>query len=120
MYDGGFPFPGVRTAGVGELLGLPQVASAAVEQTGSPAENFLIAVDLRQLWVAEDAAVEIETSDLASLEMSDAPSQSSDTPTASNMISMFQTESTAVKAVRYINWRLATTGAVQILRGFTN
>jgi HK97 family phage major capsid protein len=116
---GGVAYPGVKVRGVGELMGLPFIASSAVEQTGSPLEHFLILVDGRQVWVADAADVEIAMSSVTTLQLSDAPTQSSSTPTPTTQTSMYQTETTAIRATRMVNWAAASANSCAVLRGFT-
>jgi hypothetical protein len=52
--------------------------------------------------------------------MSDSPTNSTSDGTATDQSSMFQSHTTAIKAVRSVNWtRTASTAAV-VLRGFTH
>jgi len=49
--------------------------------------------------------------------MDSAPTQDSVTPTASTGVSMFQTNSVALRAERYINWQKRRAAAVAYITG---
>lgn len=85
-------FPTVSATG-GSIAGLPLLVSAS-----APAET-IIAIDATEMLVADDDEAEVSTSRFAFLDMDDAPA-------GSNRVSMFQTESTAVKLIRWINWSM--------------
>jgi hypothetical protein len=77
---------GVTTMGImgGELLGVPIVVS---DGQGS---GKITLVDASAL-VISSAPIELRTSEHASIEMNDAPSHNSSTPTAASLVSMWQT-----------------------------
>jgi HK97 family phage major capsid protein len=74
----------------------------------------LIALKPSEIWRIGDSGVEVSMSRDATIEMSDAPTGASDTPTAAsvNMVNMFQSESTAIKVVRPINFQKRRAAAV--------
>lgn len=86
-------FPGMTLAG-GTLAGLPLISSA------SATAGTLVLVDPDELLVADDSEARIELSKVAFLRQDDAPDSSS------TWMSMFQTESTALKVLRYVNWSM--------------
>lgn len=90
----------------GRFLGYDAVVSQAAQIAGSPQYNdILIWLHPREVFLADDGQVAIEASKEAAIQLLDNPTNASvggTTPTT--MISMFQTESMAIKAVRYINW----------------
>ncbi len=58
-----------------------------------------------EILLADDGDVSIDISNEASIQMLDNPTNQSTSGTvATTMVSMFQTQSWAIKAVRYINW----------------
>jgi hypothetical protein len=116
--SGNYTFPGARLNGVGEIWGIPQIASSALVTVGSPLENYLLLADCSQIWLAE-GPVEIAASNVTALQLDDAPTGSSSTPTATSVISMYQTGTVAVKATMYTNWSVSAATAVATLRGFT-
>jgi HK97 family phage major capsid protein/HK97 family phage prohead protease len=89
----------------GVLWGLPVITSEHVGYTiDSPSEGRTVhLINAGDIWVA-DEGVEVRMSTEASLEMDDAPSSNSTTPTESAMVSMFQTNSVAFLVERRINW----------------
>jgi HK97 family phage major capsid protein/HK97 family phage prohead protease len=95
----------------GSLLGLPVITSQyAANQSG--AGNLVIAVNASEVFLADDGQVTVDASREASLQMLDNPTNSSATATATTMVSMFQTNSIALRAERFINWAKARTTAV--------
>jgi hypothetical protein len=59
----------------------------------------------------------VEISKEASIEMVDASSQSSTaTATGASLVSMYQTQSEAIKAVHYINWAKRRTSAAAFIQ----
>lgn len=65
---------------------------------------MFILVFASEIWLSDDGQVSIDFSRDASIEMDTAPSGASDTPTESTLVSMFQTDSIALRAHRFINW----------------
>jgi hypothetical protein len=53
----------------------------------------------------------------ASLEMESAPTHDSVTPTGVELVSMWQTNSVAIRAERWINWKRRRTAAVAVISG---
>ncbi len=102
-------FPGLGING-GELAGIPVITSQYANTAASG--DMAIAVNAQLVGLADDGAVAVEASREASLEMSDAPTGDSLTPTGSQLVSMWQTNSIALKAERFINWKKLRTGAV--------
>ena len=86
----------------GAIAGIPAVASDAVG-------SILVLLDTARVLLADDGQLAVDASRNTSIEMSDAPSSHAGT-TGSSLVSMFQTDSVATKAERYINW-IALTGA---------
>lgn len=109
--SGGAPaFPGMTARG-GVLLGLPAITSAAsLSDVGSPSLGGEITlVDPSEILVADDGGGALQLSDQTSLMMSDTPTS------PATMTSLFQTESVALKVVRYANWMRTRAGMVQLL-----
>lgn len=104
-------FPGMGMNG-GTLLGIPVVASMyAGNQSG--AGNLVIALNARDIALADDGEVAIDSSREASIQMSDAPTNDASTGTGQSLVSMYQTNSIAIRAERFINWaKLRTTAVV--------
>lgn len=106
-------FDGIGVTG-GQLEGIPVIASQYAHTTA--AGNMLIACNAQMIALADDDAVSVEASREATLEMDSAPVGASGVPTgAASMVSMWQTNSMALKAERFINWAKLRAGAVQFI-----
>lgn len=105
-------FPDINVNG-GSLEGVPVIPSQYVPSYTAGA--LVILASAQDIWLADDGAVTVDASREASLEMSDAPTNTPDTPTATSLVSMFQTNSVALRAERYINWQKRRTAAVAVL-----
>ena len=98
----------------GTLMGIPVVTSQyAANQSGYG--NLVIAVDQSAIFLADDGQVTLDASREASIQMSDAPSNDASTGTGQSLVSMYQTNSIAVRAERYINWLKARSTAVSYI-----
>ncbi|HEK1999764.1 TPA: phage major capsid protein [Proteus mirabilis] len=94
----------------GAFQGLPAIVSQyAGEQ--------LILVNAQDVYLADDGQVVIDASREASLQMEDSPTNSSKTGTGAQLVSMFQTNSVAIRAERFINWRKRRPEAVAYVSG---
>ena len=99
-------FPGVSLNG-GTLEGLPLL-------TGDNVPTDVIAlISPQEIWRIGERGIEVSLSRDASLEMSSAPTGDSGVPTGASLVSMFQTESTAIKLVQPINFQKRRTFAAQ-------
>lgn len=99
-------FPDMTING-GTLFGLRVIVSRYVGAiTGSPNfGNMIVLINPREVFLADDGQVAVEVSREASIEMLDNPTnQSTSSTAATSMVSMFQTHSMAMKAVRFVNW----------------
>jgi len=104
-------FAGIGING-GTLRGIPVITSQYAA-SGASYGNMVIAVSAGNIALADDGVVTVDASREASIEMSDAPANEVVTPTASSyMVSMFQTNSIALRAEREINWKKLRTNAV--------
>jgi HK97 family phage major capsid protein len=103
-------FPGLKSSG-GELMGDRVFTGDNV--TGGD----WILLKPSDIWVIGDTGVEISMSDEATIEQDSAPTGASDTPVAQSAtpVSMFQTESVAIKIVRGINFQKRRSDAVSYL-----
>jgi HK97 family phage major capsid protein len=110
-------YPQINLKG-GELFGLPVITSMSAKLVGSPAYGSIIAlINAPQIFLADDGEVTISTSSEASIQMLDNPTNESTGGTvATTSVSMFQTNSLAIKAVRYINWAKARATAAQFIQ----
>jgi HK97 family phage major capsid protein len=112
-------FPGV-TANGGMLDGIPLRVSHYLANNGGSGGAPFILVDEAEIYLADDGSVTLDASDVASIEMSDTPAGSSSatvTAGTTNIVSMFQTNSIAFRAERFIWWGPRRSGAVQWIDG---
>lgn len=105
-------FPGITMKG-GDFLGFPAITSQYV-----PAGTVIFA-NASDIFLADDGFINVDASREASLEMETAPTHNSTTPTGVAQVSMWQTNSIAFRAERYINWKKRRASAVQVLTGVT-
>lgn len=94
----------------GTYQGLPVIVSQYLG-------NILTLVNASDIYLADDGEVVIDASREASLEMSDAPTSDAVNPTPVEMVSMFQTNSVAIRAERFINWQRRRQTAVAYVTG---
>jgi hypothetical protein len=113
-------FPGVTPFG-GSLDGIPlRVSQYLANNGGSGGAPFILA-DEAEIYLADDGSVTLDQSDQASIEMTDAPVGSSSASVTSNgspFVSMWQTNSIAFRAERFIWWGARRSGAIQWIDGF--
>lgn len=117
-------FPGLNMNG-GTLFGLPVIVSqyvpTAYDADGSGtdfASGAMVAlVNAQDIYMADEGGVSVDMSDQASLQMDNAPTNNSATPTATSLVSMFQTNSVAFRAERTVNWARRRASAVAVLVG---
>ena len=101
---------------------MPELGARLGEDTRAVLERRGVHVELgTSVVAADDGSVTLDMSDTASIEMSDAPAGSSvATVTASGTlnVSMWQTNSIAFRAERFMWWGPRRSGAVQWIDGF--
>lgn len=105
-------FPGINMNG-GTFNGVPVIVSdyLPVDSGG----GMVVLLNASDIWLADDDQVTIDASREASLQMLDGPTNNSATGTPTTMVSMFQTNSTAFLAERFINWQRRRASAVSYL-----
>lgn len=103
-------FPSMNDFTGGSLFMMPVIVSDFVG-------NIVVLVNARDIFLAQDDGISIDASDQVSLEMSDAPTGSSATPTATSLVSMWQTNSVAFRAEHGIGWKRMRASAVAYLTG---
>jgi HK97 family phage major capsid protein/HK97 family phage prohead protease len=103
-------FPGLSMGG-GTLNGIPVITSQYAANA-SGGGNLVIALNQRELFLADDGQVTVDASTEASLQMLDDPTNNSATGTPTTVVSMYQTNSIALRAERFINWRKRRSTAV--------
>lgn len=92
----------------GTFQGLPAIVSQY-------AGTNLTLLNAPDIYLADDGGVAVDMSREASLEMESDPTSDSVTPTGTEMVSMFQTNSVAIRAERWINWKRRRTAAVAVI-----
>lgn len=95
-------FPGMTPTG-GTFMGLPAFASQYVPVSSAGSVVMLIKGD--EIFLGDEGGIQISMSDQASLLMDSAPAMDSTTPTAAQLVSMWQTNSVAFRVERFINWQ---------------
>lgn len=100
-------FPGINQNG-GTLLGDTVITGDNINA------NHIILMKPSDIYRIGDTGVQVSISRDAAIEMDDAPAQDSENPTGASgaIVSMFQTESTAIKVVRAINFAKRRSTAV--------
>jgi HK97 family phage major capsid protein/HK97 family phage prohead protease len=90
----------------GTMLGYKAIVSQVAQIAGSPQYNdVLIFLCPSEVFLADDGQAQFSVSDQASIELLDNPTNlSTGGTTATSVVSMYQTESVAIKAVRFVNW----------------
>lgn len=114
-------FPGMLATG-GMFMGRPVIVSDHIAPTGSPATSIVVLMIPQEVYLSDDGQVMVDASREASLQMDDSPTNASTsgspaTPTATTMVSLWQTNSVGIRAERYINWARRRDAAVQYLTG---
>lgn len=112
-------FPGMTPMG-GTLDGVPVRVSQYLANNGGSGGAPFILVDESEIYIADDGSVTLDASEQASIEMSDTPAGSSNPTVAAssvNFVSMWQTNSIALRAERFIWWGPRRSGAVQWIDG---
>jgi len=107
-------FPGISMNG-GTLEGIPVITSQFIGELAHTGGEIVVLVNTSDVWLADDGGVTVDASREASLEMVDTGTEDASGGVAAAMVSMFQTNSTAVRVERYINWAKRRTQGVQVL-----
>jgi hypothetical protein len=82
---------------------------------GSSYGNMVICASAGNIALADDGVVTVDASREASIEMVDASSQDATSGTGASVVSMFQTNSIAIRAEREINWKKLRSDAVTFM-----
>ena len=111
-------FPTV-TADGGTFFGYPVVVSQSAMAVGSPVTGegrLMVLLNAPDILLADDGEVVIDASGEASVQMLDNPTNNAQSGTPTTMVSMWQTDSVAVRAIRHINWRKRRSTAVSYIK----
>lgn len=103
-------FPGISMNG-GTFFGLPAIVSQYV-----PA-GFVVLANASDIYLADEGGIAVDMSTQASLQMDDAPTNDSDTPTPTSLVSLWQTNSVGFRAERTINWMRRRESSTAVLSG---
>jgi len=115
--SGGAPaFPDIGPQG-GKLLGLPVIISAACADEGSPPTRIVALVAPSEIFWAS-GGVMLTASRNAALQMDNAPTGDSKAPTSTSIVSMFQTDSTALKGEVAAAWYGRANCAAYFVSGY--
>lgn len=107
-------FPGITMNG-GTFAGRPVIVSEYISPATSG--DFIALVNASDIYFADDGDFQVDMSTEASLQMLDNPTNDVVTPTATSLVSMFQTNSAAFRAERTLNWMRRRESAVAWLTG---
>jgi HK97 family phage major capsid protein len=77
--------------------------------------DVVVLANARDIFLAQDDGIQIDASDQVSLQMDDAPTNNSATPTGTSLVSMWQTNSVAFRAEHSIGWRRGRLSSVAYL-----
>ena len=108
---GSVEFPNLSING-GTVQGIPVIVSNYLALPGYG--NLVVAVVAPEINLADDGQVTVDMSTEASLEMSDAPTQSG--TTGVSLVSLWQNDLVAFRAERFINWSLRRAGVVAVIQ----
>jgi hypothetical protein len=104
-------FPNISMGGGSLFPGLSVVTSQTV-----PA-GTVIAVQPNDIFFADDGGFMVDVSREASLQMLDNPTNDTVTPTATSLVSLWQTNSVGFRCERILNWKKRRSTAVAYLTG---
>ncbi len=102
------------TAYGGQIAGIPVLASQYLA-SGASYGNMIVCVSAENIALADDGNVSVDASREASIEMVDSSSQDATAGTGASLVSMFQTNSIALRAEREINWKKLRSTAVTFM-----
>lgn len=94
--NGNAVYPNIGMKG-GNVSGVPVLVSDYIG-------NTVVLMAAGEIYLVDGASLDVRTSNQASIEMSDAPTGNSKTPTGSSLTSMFQTDSQAFLVIEGIGW----------------
>lgn len=113
-------FPSMTPTG-GNIDGVPVRVSQYLANDGGSGGAPLILVDESEIYLADDGTVTLDASTEATIEMSNTPAGKSNPTVAASgtmAVSMWQTNSIAYRAERFIWWGKRRAAAVQWIDGF--
>jgi HK97 family phage major capsid protein/HK97 family phage prohead protease len=106
-------FPAI-TINRGMFEGLPVIVSDHIG-------TYVALVNASDIWFGDEGGIQIDMSDQASLQMvggdDEGSTQNSITPTATSVVSLWQTNSVGIRAERTLNWLRRRSSAVAYISG---
>jgi HK97 family phage major capsid protein len=108
-------FPELNLMGDGNFEGIPVVSSQYVTRFGTTGGEYIILINAPDIWFADDGQVTVDASREASLQMDSAPTEEASGGGGTTTVSMWQTNSIAIRCERYVNWQKRRTAAVAVL-----
>jgi hypothetical protein len=118
--DGGAAaFPNIGPTG-GELLGLEVLITDACQEPGSPPTRVIGLIDPAEVVWADEGRVILTASTQAAIEMTIAPTADASSGTAgtTSLVSMFQANAVALKAVRESSWYARSGSGAYFVAGY--
>jgi hypothetical protein len=108
---------GYDTVGLrgGELVGAPAIATSALPNAATDFYQLVLADPGAIAVVDEPSQTSVVASREAAIEMADNPTGDATTPTGANLISLYQCNSTALKALAFCNFEVEQEGAVAMM-----
>ena len=94
----------------GEMLGIPVLTSR-----GAPDDSIAL-IDPSGLMVAWDEEAEIAVGQGGAIEMEAEADLTQDPPTGAELVSLWQANLYAFRSIAYLNWTIARTGSVAVLK----
>lgn len=83
----------------------------------SAAGTNLVAIHQPSVLYADEGGIRIDSARHATIQMDTEPTNDSGTPTATELVSLWQSNSTALKVIRTLNWQRADDDAVAVISG---
>lgn len=103
-------FPNVSMNG-GNIMNIPVITSQTVPS------GVVVAVQPSEIYFADEGGFMVDVSREASIQMLDNPTNDSVTPTATSMVSLWQTNSVGFRCERILNWARRRANAAVYLTG---
>lgn len=119
MTAGSLAYPNLNLRTGGNIAGIPAYISGALTNDDSPPLSSIVLLDPTRCLVADNEQVSITTAKHAAVEMLSDPTNNSATPTATNLVSLFQVDCVAIAASRFLSWLRTSDSAVATLVNVT-
>ena len=100
----------------GTIGGIPVIVTDYVGSDVTDGSTVVL-VSAENVLLADDGVIVIDASNQVSIEMQDSMTSDATAGTGASLVSMWQTNSTAFRAERWINWRTARTPSVVYITG---